>query len=99
MPVLAGGALDEDSAPMIALLGYAVSGAVLAGQAGESQFIGRLIGSGSELGSPVGDRWVRVCGCRRCEVGIVAGEARGGGGRVGEVWPHPAPRGSWRQSL
>jgi hypothetical protein len=78
MPVLAGRALDEDSAPMIALLGYVVSGAVLAGLAGESQFIGRLIRSGS----PVGYRWVRVRGCRRCEVGIVAGEVRGEGRRL-----------------
>ena len=88
MPVLAGRALDEDSAPMIALLGYAVSGTVLAGLAGESQFIGRLIGSGSL----VGYRWVRVRGYRRCEVGIEAGEVKGEGRRPAELTNYWPPR-------
>jgi hypothetical protein len=73
---------------MIALLGDAMNGAVLAGLAGERQLIVRLIGSGSL----VGYRWVRVRGCRRCEVGIVAGEVRGEWRRLVELTHYRSQR-------
>jgi len=43
MSILARRALNKDSTSMIALLGYSVSRAMLAGLAGEGQLVGGLI--------------------------------------------------------
>lgn len=58
---------------MIALLGDAVSGAMLAGLAGECQLVRRLVGS-RRL---VRGRRVRICGCRGCKLRVVTGEELG----------------------
>ena len=73
MSVLAGRALDEDSAPMIAKLGYPVGGAVLAWLASECQLVGRLVGSRSV----VWYGWVRRCGRRCSKTGVVTNEELG----------------------
>lgn len=67
MSVFAGGALNEDGASVVALLGDAMRGAMLTGLAGEGQLVSGLIGSGSLFGS----RGVRICGCRCCKLRIV----------------------------
>jgi hypothetical protein len=67
MSVFAGGALNEDGAFVVALLGDAMRGAMLTGLAGEGQLVSGLIGSGSLFGS----RGVRICGCGCCKLRIV----------------------------
>ena len=67
MSVFAGGALNEDGAPVVALLRDAMRGAMFTGLTGEGQLVSRLIGSGSLFGCGR----VRICGCGCCKLRIV----------------------------
>jgi hypothetical protein len=90
MSIFAGGALNEDGAFVVALLGDAMCGAMFAGLAGEGQLVSGLIGSGSLFRS----RGVRIRGCRCCKLRIVARK------ELGEMY-RPPKLGSrpWLESL
>jgi hypothetical protein len=93
MSVFAGGALNEDGASVVALLGDAMCGAMFAGLAGEGQLVGGLIGSGSLFGSG----GVRICGFRRCKLRAVTRKELGDMYRPQELGSRPWPESLWQR--
>ena len=90
MSGFAGGALNEDGASVVALLGDAMCGAMFTGLASEGQLVSWLIGSGSLFGSG----GIRICGFGCCKLRIVTRK------ELGDMYrPQELGSGPWLESL
>jgi hypothetical protein len=90
MSGFARGALNEDGASVVALLGDAMCRAMFTGLACKGQLVSGLIGSGSLFGSG----GIRICRCGCCKLRIVTRKELGDMCRAQELASGP-----WLESL